>query len=103
MSVPMPLAVCAAMLLSAAVIIVVTATGLQRTPFCPIPSLGIVVLVWLAYPPAQQLPPMVSIIGWLLLTLALYHFPQTPTPQMDTELSTDDDPLEQFFKEAQNR
>jgi hypothetical protein len=63
MSIPVLLTVYVAILVSAAIIIVVTATGMQRTPFWLIPSLRIIVVVWMAYPPAQQLPPMVSIVG----------------------------------------
>ena len=102
MVVAVPLAVGAAILLSAAVVIVVTATGLHRTPFCIVSSLWIVVLVWMAYPPAQQLPPIVSIVFWALITVALYHFPTPPsaasTPRSPSP--TDDDLLETFFKET---
>jgi hypothetical protein len=102
MVVAVPLAVCAAILLSAAVVVAVTATGLQRTPFCIVPSLGVVVLVWMAYPPAQQLPPIVSIVFWALITLALYHFPlsQPQAPTAGSSAPTDDDLLETFFKET---
>jgi hypothetical protein len=96
------LAVCAAMLSSTVIVVVVTSTGLQRTPFCIMPSLGIVVLVWMAYPPAQQLPPIISIVVWALITLALYHFPisQSQTPTAGSPSPTDDDLLDTFFKET---
>lgn len=101
MAIPIPLAVCVVILLSAAIIVVVTNTGLQHTPFCFVPSLGIVVLIWMAYPPAQQLSPVVSILVWTLLTAVLYHFP-APQSHASTDGSppaTDDDLLEQFFQE----
>jgi hypothetical protein len=102
MSIPVPLAVCAAILLSAAIVVTTTATGLYHTPFCLMPSLGVVVLIWIAYPPAQQLPPIVSIVFWALITLVMYHFP-TPlvdVPTIEAQSLTDDDLLDQFFKET---
>src|SRR5215212_8908446 len=89
----------AAILLCTGIMIVVTATGLHRTSFCLIPSLGVLVLIWMAYPPAQALPPIVSILFWALITFVMYHFPTTEeTPTDDT--TTEDDLLEQFFKET---
>jgi hypothetical protein len=96
------LAVYVAILSSTGIVVVVTATGLNRTPFCLMPSLAVVVLVWLAYPPAQQLSPIVSLVFWALVTLAMYHFP-TPSSDASTTGSpspTDDELLEQFFKET---
>ncbi len=101
MGVPVPLAVCIAILLSDVVIIAVTTTGLHHTPFCLIPSLGVLVLIWMAYPPAQTLPPIVSILFWALITYGMYHFPTSPAaPTDDSASSTDDDLLDQFFKET---
>ena len=94
-------ALCAAVLLSTGIMIVVTATGLNRTSFCLIPSLGVLVLIWMAYPPAQALPPIVSILCWALITYVMYHFPAaSATPMHDTELLAEEDLLEQFFKET---
>ena len=101
MSVPVPLTVCVAILLSTGIMIAVTATGLHRTAFCLIPSLGVLVLIWMAYPPAQALPPIVSLLCWALITYVMYHFPAaSATPMHDTELLTEEDLLEQFFKET---
>ena len=101
MSVPVPLTVCVAILLSTGIMIAVTATGLHRTAFCLIPSLGVLVLIWMAYPPAQTLPPIVSILFWALITYGMYHFPTSPAaPTDDAAASTEDDLLEQFFKET---
>ena len=86
----------AAILLCAGIMIVVTATGLHRTSFCLIPSLGVLVLIWMAYPPAQALPPIVSILFWALITYVMYHFPMSPTPTDDA--ATEDDLLDAFFK-----
>lgn len=101
MLVPVPVAVCIAILLSAVILVVVVETGLNRTVFSIIPSLGVVVFIWMAYPPAQQLPPIVSIVFWALITLVMYHFPLSvpDTPPIDAA-ATDDDLLEQFFKET---
>lgn len=88
----------AAILLSTGIMIVVTATGLNRTSFCLIPSLGELVLIWMAYPPAQALPPIVSILFWGLITYVMYHFP-TSAPSMD-DARTKDDLLDTFFKET---
>lgn len=105
MTASIALAVLAAILCSTIIVIVVTTTGLNRTPFCLIPSLAVVVLIWLAYPPAQQLPPIVSIVFWALMTFALYHFP-LPSADGATEESaapSDDELLENFFKETHIR
>src|SRR3954469_3126821 len=59
MTLATPLYVCAAIILSSIVIVATTSTGLQRTPFCILPSLGITVMIWMAYPPAQQLSPII--------------------------------------------
>ena len=88
----------AAILLCAGIMIVVMATGLHRTSFCLIPSLGVLVLIWMAYPPAQALPPIVSILCWALITYVMYHFPTSNTPTNDD--ATEDDLLETFFKET---
>ncbi len=95
----------AAILLCTGIMIAVTATGLHRTSFCLIPSLGVVVLIWMAYPPAQALPPIVSILFWTLITFVMYHFPTSPSDAATTESASpsDDDLLEIFFKETHIR
>src|SRR5215212_2001480 len=91
-------ALLAAIPLCTGIMIAVTATGLNRTSFCLIPSLGVLVLLWMAYPPAQALPPSVSILFWALITYVMYHFPTTTTPTDDA--ATEDDLLDTFFKET---
>ena len=91
-------ALLAAIPLCTGIMIAVTATGLNRTSFCLIPSLGVLVLLWMAYPPAQALPPIVSILFWALITYVMYHFPTSATPTDDA--ATEEDLLEQFFKET---
>src|SRR5215212_1353381 len=96
-------ALLAAIPLCTGIMIAVTATGLNRTSFCLFPSLGVLVLLWMAYPPAQALPPIVSILFWALITYMMYHFPTSSTmPTNDTELPTKDDLLDTFFKETPN-
>src|ERR671926_145720 len=72
MAAPVPVTVCVAIFLSVAIVVVMVETGLNRTVFAIIPSLAIVVFVWMAYPPAQQLPPLVSVAFWGLITYVLY-------------------------------
>ena len=81
-----PLYVLVAILLSSIVMIVTTETGLHRSPVCILPSLGITVMIWMAYPPAQALPPIVSILFWGLITYVMYHFPTGSTTSEEDAL-----------------
>ncbi len=94
--------VVAAIMLSALIIIVTTATNLHRTPLCGVVGMGVTIMVWSAYPPAQQLSPIGGILFWVLISLMIYPFPEptTPVPPLDTASLSDDDLLDQFFKET---
>lgn len=100
-----PLTVGIAILSSVVIVRVMVETGLNRTVFSIMPSLAIVVLVWMAYPPAQQLPPIVSIAFWGLITYVLYHFPPSPADadSMEADPMSEADVLDQFFKETPTR
>lgn len=91
-----------AIMLSALIIIVTTATHLHRTPLCGVVGMGVTIMVWSAYPPAQQLSPMAGILFWMFISLMIYRFPDstTPAPPLDPASLSDDDLLDQFFKET---
>ena len=96
-----PLSVLVAIILSSSVMIVTTETCLHRTPFCVLPSLGITIMIWMVYPPAQQLSALVGFLFWTLISLTLYYFPTSPSRSTtsDTSSTPDDDLLDAFFKE----
>jgi hypothetical protein len=97
-----PLYVCAAIILSTIVVVAVTSTGLHHTPFCVLPSLGITLMSWMAYPPAQQLSPIVGLLFWVVISLLIYYFPQSQQRSETSHLPLrrDDDLLDKFFKET---
>jgi hypothetical protein len=101
MTPPVALAICVAIILSAVVIVVVTSTGLHRTLFCTMAGLGVVIMVWSAYPPAKQLSYTIGFLFWVFISLLIYHFPQ-PMRKVATEdmPSPSDDLLDRFFKET---
>lgn len=88
-----------AIVLSTTIVIVVVETNLHRTPMCALTGLGIVMMLWMAYPPAQQLPHVIGVLFWFLMSLTIYFFPTgevtRPAAQNDDEL------LDQFFEERQ--
>lgn len=86
-----------AILLSTTVVIVVIETGLQRTPMCALAGLGIAMMLWMAYPPAQQLPHVVGFLFWLMISGSIYFFPTTDTARPAAQ--EDDELLDQFFEE----
>jgi hypothetical protein len=87
-----------ALLLSLVVMIVTIETGLQRTPMCVLTGLAIAMMLWMAYPPAQQLPHAVGFLFWVCLSAAIYAFPPSDVAQ---SAPSDDELLEQFFEEKQ--
>lgn len=97
-----PLYVFAAIILSTMVVVTTTETGLHHSPFCVLPSLGITVMLWMAYPPAQQLPAFVGFLFWVMIALLLYYFPDPPTQTTTSHVpsQSDDDLLDTFFKET---
>jgi hypothetical protein len=96
-----PLYVLVAILLSSIVMIVTIETGLHRSPVCILPSLGITVMIWMAYPPAQQLSRLVGFLFWTLISLVMYYFPEPPARPTTSDMPStpDDDLLDAFFKE----
>ncbi len=99
-----PLYVFAAIILSTIVVVTTTATGLHRTPFCILPSLGITLMLWMAYPPAQQLSTFVGFLFWVMISLLIYYFPSPSNESFtnSTPSTSDDDLLERFFKETRS-
>jgi len=97
MSIPVPLAVLVAIIFSTVVVVAVTATGLQRTPLCVLAGLGIAMMIWMAYPPAQQSSPVVGFLFWTLMTLLIYFFPE---PEATSQTAQDEELLDQFFEET---
>lgn len=93
-----PLYVFAAIIFSTVLVVAVTSTGLHRTPLCVLPSFGITSMVWMAYPPAQQLSPIVGFLFWVVISWSIYYFPQPQKDHMPS--NTDDDLLDRFFKET---
>ena len=99
-----PLYVFAAIILSSSVMIVTTETGIHRTPFCVLPSLAITLMLWMAYPPAQQLPVFVGFLFWVGISLLIYYFPAPPSRSSTntTPSTSDDELLDSFFKETRS-
>lgn len=96
-----PLYVFMAILLSSTVMIATTETGLHRTPFCVLPSLGITIMIWMAYPPAQQLSAFVGFLFWAIISLVMYYFPEPLARSTTSQAPStrDDELLDTFFKE----
>ncbi len=97
-----PLYVFVAIIFSTMLVVAITSTGLHRTPLCVLPSFGITSMVWMAYPPAQQLSPMVAFFFWVVISILIYYFP-VPTNGLGpshTPSHHDDDLLDRFFKET---
>ena len=92
-----PLAVFAAILLSTIVVVAVTSTGLHRTPVCALAGLGVTLMIWEAYPPAQQLSHIFGFLFWVLITLLIYFFPE---PEAASSVAQDEELLNQFFEET---
>ena len=89
-------------ILSVGIVTVMISTGLHRTVLCGVAGMAIVILVWSAYPAAQQLPHVFGFLYWILISLAIYHFPALMdlTPSTDSPSTDDDDLLDRFFKEG---
>ena len=90
-----PLAVLAAIMLSTVVVVAVTSTGLHRTPVCALAGLGVTIMLWMAYPPAHQLPHVVGLLFWVLMTWLIYVFPE---PDATSEATQEEELLDRFFE-----
>jgi hypothetical protein len=102
MTAAIPLYVLVAIILSSIVMVVTTETGLHRSPFCILPSLGITAMIWMAYPPAQQLSVFVGFLFWAMISLVMYYFPEPSTRSTTRQAPSthDDELLDTFFKET---
>ena len=91
-----PLAIFSAIILSTVVVVAVTSTGLHRTPVCALAGLGVAIMIWMAYPPAQQLSHFVGFLFWVVMTLLIYFFPE---PEVTSAAAQEEELLDRFFEE----